>query len=162
MFKLPDNISLELGGQSVRRIHSRDADPFAALVEPLAVAWHAVSQSAISAGQPSLVFGAGPLGLSIIQCLRAMGAGDIIAVEIVPRRQQLAKQLGATHVLDSAQSNVIDAVRDLTGGNGLPVAFDCAGVPQSLEATTRSVCARGVIVNVAIVSRYPSSVTLFF
>ncbi|KAI1360309.1 dehydrogenase [Xylaria arbuscula] len=134
VFKLPDSISLEVG----------------ALVEPLAVAWHAVSQSAISASQPSLVFGTGPIGLSIIQCLKAMGAGDIIAVETVPRRQQLAKEFGASHILDPAQVNVTDVVRELTGGNGLPVAFDCAGVPLSVEVTTRSVCARGVIVNVAI------------
>ncbi|KAI0525405.1 dehydrogenase [Xylaria bambusicola] len=134
VFKLPDSISLEVG----------------ALVEPLAVAWHAVNQSAIEAGQASLVFGTGPIGLSIIQCLRAIGAGSIIAVDMVPQRQQLAKKFGATHILDPTRIDVSHAVRELTGGNGPPVAFDCAGVPLSLEATIRSVCARGTIINVAI------------
>ncbi|GAP92959.1 putative ()-butanediol dehydrogenase [Rosellinia necatrix] len=133
-FKLADNISMEIG----------------ALVEPLAVAWHAVSESGIKPGQAALVFGSGPIGLAIIQCLRAVGAGDIIAVEIGSRRREFAKQFGATHVIDPANTDVIKAAQALTDGRGPPVAFDCAGVPSSLETTTRVVCARGTIMNLAI------------
>ncbi|KAI0413680.1 dehydrogenase [Xylaria grammica] len=134
VFKLPDSISLEVG----------------ALVEPLAVAWHAVSESGIKAGQASLVFGTGPIGLAVIQCLKAIGAGDIIAVEVATRRQQCAKQFGATHILDPTRVDVVHEARELTGGYGPPVAFDCAGVPSSLESSTRAVCARGTIMNVAL------------
>ncbi|TGJ79374.1 hypothetical protein E0Z10_g9392 [Xylaria hypoxylon] len=131
VFKLPDSISLEVG-----------------------VAWHAVSESGIKAGQACLVFGTGPIGLAIIQCLKAIGAGDnIIAVEIAARRQQFAKQFGATHILDPTRVDVVHEARELTGGYGPPVAFDCAGVPSSLESTIRAVCARGTIVNVAIWER---------
>ncbi|KAI1158347.1 dehydrogenase [Nemania serpens] len=134
IFKLPDTISLEVG----------------ALIEPLAVAWHAVRESGIAAGQASLVFGAGPIGLAIIQCLKAMGAGEIIAVELATRRQAFAKQFGATHILDPSHVDVVKEAQKLTGGRGPPVAFDCAGVPSSLDSTTRAVCARGTIMNVAI------------
>ncbi|KAI0534941.1 dehydrogenase [Xylaria digitata] len=120
------------------------------LVEPLAVAWHAVRESGIKAGQASLVFGTGPIGLAVILCLKAIGAGDIIAVEVAARRQQFAKQFGATHILDSARVDVVREAQDLTGGYGPPVAFDCAGVPASLESTTRAVCPRGTVVNIAI------------
>ncbi|KAI0429523.1 dehydrogenase [Xylaria sp. FL1042] len=133
VFKLPDSISLEVG----------------ALVEPLAIAWHAVNTSGIMAGQASLVYGAGPIGLAIIQCLKAIDAGHIIAVEVAPRRQQFAKQFGATHVLDPTCVDVIREARELTGGYGPPIAFDCAGVPSSPDSATKAVCARGTVVNVA-------------
>ncbi|KAI1429645.1 dehydrogenase [Xylaria sp. FL1777] len=134
VFKLPDSISLEVG----------------ALVEPLAVAWHAINESGIKPGQASLVFGTGPIGLAVIQCLKAINAGDIIAVEISPRRQQFAKQFGATHILDPTRVDVIHEARELTGGYGPPVAFDCAGVPSSLESATRAVSTRGTIISVAL------------
>ncbi|KAI8630365.1 GroES-like protein [Xylariaceae sp. FL1651] len=134
VFKLSDNISLEVG----------------ALVEPLAVAWHAVAESGIKAGQASLVFGTGPIGLAVIQCLKAINAGEIIAVEVAAQRQQFAKQFGATHILDPTSVDVVKRARELVGGRGPPVAFDCAGVPASLDSATRAVCARGTIMNVAI------------
>ncbi|KAI0100781.1 dehydrogenase [Nemania sp. FL0031] len=134
VFKLPDNISMEVG----------------ALVEPLAVAWHAVSESGIKAGQTSVVFGTGPIGLAVIQCLKAMDAGEIIAVEIATKRQEFAKQFGATHVFNPTKLDVVKEIYKLTDGLGAHVAFDCAGVPASLESSTRSVRARGTIVNVAI------------
>ncbi|KAI1125998.1 dehydrogenase [Nemania abortiva] len=134
VYKLPDNISLEVG----------------ALVEPLAVGWHAVSESGIKPGQASLVCGTGPIGLAVILCLKAMGAGEIIAVEVAAKRQEFARQFGATHVLDPTKVDVVKEAKRLTNGWGPPVSFDCAGVPASLESSTRAVCARGTVVNVAI------------
>ncbi|KAI1191946.1 hypothetical protein F5B17DRAFT_380189 [Nemania serpens] len=134
VFKLADTISLEVG----------------ALVEPLAVAWHAVRESGITAGQASLVLGAGPIGLAIIQCLKAIGAGEIMAVELASGRQTFAKQFGATHILDPSKVDVVKEARKLTGGQGPAVAFDCAGVASSLDSATRAVCARGTIIYVAI------------
>ncbi|KAI0403172.1 GroES-like protein [Xylaria palmicola] len=149
VFKLADNISMEVG----------------ALVEPLAVAWHAVSESGIQPGQASLVFGAGPIGLAVIQCLKAMGAGEIIAVEVAARRKEFAKQFGASHVLDPTQLDVTEAARELTGGQGPPVAFECAGVLSSLESATHAVRNRGTVVHVAVweapVPFNPNSLVLF-
>ncbi|KAI1284728.1 dehydrogenase [Xylaria sp. FL0933] len=133
VFKLPDSISLEVG----------------ALVEPLAIAWHAVSESGITAGHASLVYGTGPIGLAVIQCLKAIGAGDIIAVEVAPRRQQSARQFGATYVLDPTLVDVVHEARELTGGYGPAVAFDCAGAPSSPDSAARAVCSRGTVVNLA-------------
>lgn len=134
IFKLTDEISMEVG----------------ALIEPLAVAWHAVRESGIQPGQASLVLGTGPIGLAIIQCLKAVGAGDIIAVEVGARRREFAKQFGATHLLDPTQVDVVKEAQALTDGRGPPVAFDCAGVPAGLDIVTRVVCARGTIMNLAI------------
>ncbi|KAI0490464.1 dehydrogenase [Xylaria cf. heliscus] len=137
VFKLPDNISMELG----------------ALIEPLSVAWHAVSESGIKAGQTALVCGTGPIGLAIIQCLRAIDVEEIIAVEVVARRQELARQFGATHVLDPTQVDVPKVSKELAGGWGAPVAFECAGVPSSLECAVRATCPRGTIMNVSVWER---------
>lgn len=90
-----------------------------------------------------------------------MGAGEIIAVELATRRQAFAKQFGATHILDPSHVDVVKEAQKLTGGRGPPVAFDCAGVPSSLDSTTRAVCARGTIMNVAIVSQRRDSLPRF-
>lgn len=109
----------------------------------------------MQAGDDVLVFGAGPIGLAVIQCLRAQGAGTITAVEGARERQAFARQFGAAHVLDPMRAGGVDGLvaeaRRLTaGGRGPPVAFDCAGVVASLDAATRAVCARGTVVNLAI------------
>ncbi|KAJ8113281.1 hypothetical protein ONZ43_g5188 [Nemania bipapillata] len=139
-------------GTDLHEYHTQTFVPKHALVEPLAVAWHAIILSGIKAGESSLVVGTGPIGLAVIQCLKAMDAGDIIAVEVAAKRQEFAKQFGATHVLDPTQVDVVKEARKLTCGRGPSVAFDCAGVPSSLESSTRAVCAHGTVVNVAIVS----------
>lgn len=88
----------------------------------------------------------------MIQCLRAQGVGEILAVEVARERQLFARKLGATHILDPAAAgvDVVAEARRLTGGRGPPVAFDCAGVQASLDAATKAVCARGTVVNLAI------------
>ena len=120
-------------------------------MEPLAVAWHATSESGVQAGDNVIVFGAGPIGLAVIQCLKAQGAGEIIAVEVAQERQSFARKFGATHILDAASvHDTLAEARRLTGGRGPPIAFDCAGVQASLDAATKAVCARGTVVNLAI------------
>lgn len=135
---LPENVELDIG----------------ALVEPLAVAWHAVDASPIAelkAGAKCVVFGGGPIGLSVIQCLRARGAKLVICVEVAKRRQEFAKDFGADHVVDPTKEDVVAKALELCGGHVPPdLAFDCAGVPQSLETACKVVRSRGTVVNVAI------------
>ena len=97
-----------------------------ALVEPLAVAWHAANRLPIEKGDDILVLGAGPIGLGIIQCLKVKGA-NIIVSEVAQQRQNFAKEFGAAHVLDPKTDNVVETVKELCGGVGAKVAFDCAG-----------------------------------
>ncbi|EXJ79145.1 hypothetical protein A1O3_08646 [Capronia epimyces CBS 606.96] len=134
VYKLPDHIPLDVG----------------ALVEPLAVAWHAVNQYPVKEGDTALVMGAGPIGLGVIQCLKARGAKTIIVVELAKERQNFAKQFGATHILDPRYEDVVKRCKELCDGQGPHVALDAAGVPASLKASTLAVRARGTVVNVAI------------
>jgi (R,R)-butanediol dehydrogenase/meso-butanediol dehydrogenase/diacetyl reductase len=121
-----------------------------ALVEPLAVAYHAVRLSGIRPGGTAVVFGAGPIGLVTAASLKAVGAGQVISVEPAAARKQKAQVAGADHVLDPTVTNVPDAVRDLTGGAGADVAFECAGIDAVLASAIGSVRPGGTVVNVAI------------
>ena len=103
--KLPDNVDFEQG----------------ALTEPAAVGLYAVRQSRIQAGDTAAVFGCGPIGLLVIDALRAAGASRIFAVELSPERQAKAKELGAI-VVDPSKEDAVESIRRQTGG-GVNVSF---------------------------------------
>ncbi|RAL59549.1 hypothetical protein DID88_006543 [Monilinia fructigena] len=134
---LPDHVPLEIG----------------ALVEPLAVGWHAVRQSPLTPTSSILILGGGPLGIAIINALKARECGQIIVSEPTTCRQNFAKQFGADVVLDpvsEGEEGVIRKVRDLTDGEGVDIVFDCAGVTAGLNVACKLIKARGTVVNLAI------------
>ncbi|KAJ5812840.1 hypothetical protein N7447_009863 [Penicillium robsamsonii] len=98
------------------------------LVEPLAVAWHAVSRSPLQTTDTVLVVGAGPIGLAIIQVLKAKGITSIIAVEVSKQRRSFALAQGATEVLNPVGVDAVAQVRALTENLGAAIAFECSGV----------------------------------
>lgn len=115
IFPLPKGISLDTG----------------ALVEPLAVAWHAVSAGPeINSNSVVLVIGCGPIGMALILCLKAKGVKTIIVAEVASSRRSFAKEFGATHILNPVNEDILATVTELSNGRGADVAFDCAGVPQ--------------------------------
>ena len=121
-----------------------------ALVEPLAVGYHAARLSGLPAGGTAAVFGAGPIGLVTTAALKACGAGQVIVVEPAAARKQKAPAAGADAVLDPTETDVPEAIRDLTGGAGADVTFECAGIDQVLASAIASVRPGGTVVNVAI------------
>jgi (R,R)-butanediol dehydrogenase/meso-butanediol dehydrogenase/diacetyl reductase len=121
-----------------------------ALVEPLAVAYHAVRLSDLKPGGTAVVYGAGPIGLVTVASLKATGAGQVISVEPAAARKAKATVAGADVVLDPTETEVGDAVRDLTGGAGADVAFECAGIDAVLASAIGAVRPGGRVVNVAI------------
>lgn len=126
-----------------------------ALVEPLAVGYHAVRLSGLRPGGTAAVFGAGPIGLVTTAALKAAGAGRLIVVEPAAARKAKAAGAGADEVLDPTGTDVPDAIRDLTAGAGADVAFECAGVDAVLAAAIGSVRPGGTVVNVAIWGHVP-------
>jgi (R,R)-butanediol dehydrogenase / meso-butanediol dehydrogenase / diacetyl reductase len=125
-----------------------------ALVEPLAVGYHAVRLSGLRPGGTAAVFGAGPIGLVTTAALKAGGAGKVVVVEPAAARKAKAVGAGADEILDPAGTDVPDAIRDLTAG-GADVAFECAGVDAVLAAAIGSVRPGGTVVNVAIWGHVP-------
>lgn len=127
----------------------------AALVEPLAVAYHAVDISPIRSTPPGkatvLVLGGGPIGLAVVQCLRALGTKKIILSEIAKQRQIFAKEMGAHHIIDPSKEDVVQKCQELSDGDGgVDIAFDCAGLPITLKTACHAIRSRGAVVNVAI------------
>ncbi|GAA6025210.1 hypothetical protein JCM11491_004865 [Sporobolomyces phaffii] len=131
---VPDNIPLDL----------------AALAEPLAVAWHAVECSDLRPGDTALVCGAGPIGALIARVLKARGCSKVFISEPSPIRTEIARSCGADAVLNPLQEGVVDAVRALTRGRGVDVAFECAGNQNALDAAIESTRAKGRVVVVAL------------
>ncbi|NKQ52449.1 2,3-butanediol dehydrogenase [Amycolatopsis sp. K13G38] len=121
-----------------------------ALVEPLAVAYHAVRLSGAEPGHTATVFGAGPIGLVTTAALRAAGVEQIFVVEPAEVRKAKAHVAGADEVLDPSTVDVPAAVAELTKGRGADVTFECAGIDAVLKAAIRSTRAGGTCVNVAI------------
>ncbi len=121
-----------------------------ALIEPLAVAYHAVRLSGAQPQHSALVFGAGPIGLVTTAALKARGVEQVIVVEPAGVRKEKATVAGADAVLDPREADVVAMVQELTKGRGADVSFECAGIDQVLKTAILSTRAGGTCVNVAI------------
>lgn len=118
-FKLPDNVSTLEG----------------ALIEPLAVGFHAAIQGEAHLGQRAVVMGAGCIGLVSMMALKARGVSEVYVVDIMEKRLEKALELGATEVINGAKENVLERVKQLTDGAGVDLVIETAGT----EITTRQV-----------------------
>lgn len=131
----------------------------AALAEPIAVGLHALSAGDFKVGMSAVVMGAGPIGLGIIQSLRASGARQIIAVVRKSIRQEYALQAGADCVLDPNETDVPAEIRRLSGGAGVDMAFETYGADIGVALGLQSVRHKGTVVVVSLWQR-PASVDL--
>ena len=109
------------------------SDDQAVMLEPLAIALHALDRVEFIGGQGALVLGCGPVGLSIIMLLAASGCHPIIASEKLDYRLNLARQVGATHGLNPTRDDVPAQVAKISGGHGMPFVFEAAGDPQTFQ-----------------------------
>ena len=101
-FKLPDNVSTLEG----------------ALIEPLAVGFHAANQGGAQAGQVAVVSGSGCIGLVSMMALKAKGVSKVYVIDIMQKRLDKAMELGATGVINSTQTDPVEEIFKLTGGKG--------------------------------------------
>ncbi len=107
-----------------------------ALVEPVAVAVHAVRQGGVPEGERVVVFGAGPIGLMTLQVCKVLGAGQVAVIDLVPARLERARAFGADHVIQGGD-DVVDAVHQLWGREGVDRVFDCVAVAQTVDQSVR-------------------------
>jgi len=127
----------------------RDED--AAMLEPVTVAVHAVRRSGIRLGDSVVVLGAGPIGLLVLQCARAAGAGVIVLVEPHAHRRELAATMGADFVLDPGPNDNLGAAIDaLIGQEGADVVFECAGLARTIEQASAYVRRGGTLCLVGV------------
>lgn len=107
-------------------------DEQAAQVEPSTVAFHAVRKSGIRLGDIAVVQGAGPIGLTTMQWVKAAGAGEVIVVEPNEARRSLAADLGAT--ITTTPDEVGELLRERTHGLGADIVYECVGRPETIQA----------------------------
>ena len=101
------------------------------MVEPLAVAWHAIEQSAAKAGDNILIMGVGPIGLAVLKSIQVRRPAQLIVAEVSANRRNMAIEFGATAVINPQEEDVVSKCKLLCDGQGPEVVFDCAGVAAS-------------------------------
>jgi L-iditol 2-dehydrogenase len=117
----------------------------AAMIEPLAVAVHAIAISEIPKRCSALVVGAGMIGLLVLQALREVGCAQIIVSDIDDSRLKLAAELGATSTINAKTSDAVAEVKKLTNGAGVDVALEAVGSTPTIGAAIESVKRGGTV-----------------
>jgi L-iditol 2-dehydrogenase len=117
----------------------------AAMVEPLAVGAHAVELTPLALNDTAVVFGAGMIGLSIIQTAKEKGLGRIIAVDIADDKLEIALKNGATHVMDPQIVDIPNEILKLTHHRGADVAFEAVGISATVNQSIASVRKGGAV-----------------
>jgi S-(hydroxymethyl)glutathione dehydrogenase/alcohol dehydrogenase len=136
VFALPDSLELESA---------------AVLGCAVFTAYGAVKHAgAVTVGDRVAVVAAGGVGLNIVAMARAFGARQVIAVDVALDKLEAARALGATDVVDSSAVDAVAAVRELTGGEGVDVAFEALGRPATVAQAFRMARDGGAVVCVGI------------
>jgi len=117
----------------------------ASMVEPVAVAAHAVELTPLSWNDTAVVVGSGMIGLFVIQVLRAKGCGNIVAVDLEDEKLSLARELGADVVLNPERDDIPTEVQSLTRGRGADMAFEVVGISATVNTAIESVRKGGTV-----------------
>lgn len=142
LYRLPETLSYER----------------AAMVEPVSIAFHAMTLTPITLNNTAVVVGAGMIGILLIQALRLAGCGQIIAVDLAPQKLALASQAGADVVLQAGQNNVTAEILKLTDERGADLAFEVVGNTTALNTAIASLRKGGtltIIGNLAPTVEFP-------
>ncbi|WP_163558978.1 Zn-dependent oxidoreductase [Halomonas sp. NO4] len=109
----------------------------AALVEPYTIAANVLDRMQPHTGDRLLIFGAGVIGLTILQVARALGIEDVTVTDVIEARLDTARELGATRTVNGQQEDLEAVMAELTGGEGVPLIADAACVPALLPQMLR-------------------------
>ena len=134
LYKVPENLSLKQ----------------AALIETLATSVHAFEQNLSGILRSVAVLGAGAQGLFAVQLARLAGAKQISISETVSHRLAMAQKLGATHVINAGQENVLEAILALTDGDGVDLVIEAAGKAITRQQATQLLRPGGTAIFLAL------------
>jgi threonine dehydrogenase-like Zn-dependent dehydrogenase len=133
-----------------------------ALVEPLAVGFHAVDRGRVQAGETVLVLGAGMIGLGAIAGAGLMRGARVIATDLDDRKLALARQAGAAETIHSGRENLSEKLAELTGGRGPDVVIEAVGLAQTFVAAITEVCYAGRVVYIGYAKEPVAYETKYF
>ena len=112
----------------------------------------ALNTAQVKPGQTVAVFGLGGVGLNIVQGARIGGASRIIGVDPILQRRDLARRLGATHVIDPNHSEPVGSILDMTHGEGADITFEAVGTPETIQAAFNASARGGLAVIAGVCS----------
>jgi S-(hydroxymethyl)mycothiol dehydrogenase len=110
----------------------------------------AINTGGVTRGDSVAVFGCGGVGDAAIMGSRLAGAHTVIAVDIDDRKLDWARNLGATHTINSSETDPVETIRDLTGGFGVDVAIEAVGRPETYEQAFYARDLAGTVVLVGV------------
>lgn len=116
-----------------------------ALVEPLAVGFHAVNRAHLDEGDFAVVFGCGAIGLGAIAALRAKGI-KTIAVDLSNHKLDIAHKLGAKYLINPSEVDVLETIKSYTNNQGVDLAVEAVGLPLTFQQCVDVACFGGQIV----------------
>lgn len=122
-------------------------DGFGAMIEPLAVALHAVKRPSTVSGKRVLITGGGTIGLLTALTAKAFGAVPVVVSDIVLERRKFALAAGVDNVLDPSDKDLAEKVKELTG-DGFDVIFEASGATPALRQAFDLVKPGGTIVQI--------------
>ena len=104
-----------------------------AMIEPLAVAVHALGRAGDVAGRKVLVLGAGPIGNLVAQAAKGMGAAKVMVTDLSAFRLDKARECGVDCCIDTSKADLASAVREHFGESKADVILECVGSPQTIQ-----------------------------
>ncbi|WP_340112049.1 galactitol-1-phosphate 5-dehydrogenase [Maribellus mangrovi] len=136
LYKLPDNVTFEQ----------------AAMVEPAAVALHAINQSGIQVGESAAVVGAGMIGLFLVQLLALSNPSPLFAIDIDDSKLEMAKTFGAEVILNPEKNDLMKEVLARTNQRGVDHVFEAVGISPTVKNAIEIVRKGGKVVLVGNLS----------
>jgi len=126
------------------KVTDKIPDEHAALIEVLSIGFHACKRARVTAEDNVLIWGAGKVGQSILQAVRTKTDNKIILVDILDERLAIAKKAYSdVHLVNAKKVNAIDEIKELTGDEGVDIAFEAVGHAKDLPGVVNPV--RGCI-----------------
>lgn len=130
LLKLPEGVDFESG----------------ACTDPVAIAFHALRQAQISAGDTVAILGVGPIGLFAVQWAKAMGATEVFAIDIFEEKLSIAREIGADYTVNARAIDPVEFVLQKTGGEGTHRVIEIAGSKITQEQSLRMARKEGTVV----------------
>lgn len=138
LIPLPDSISFEEGS----------------MFEPTSVALRGVKMLSDVKDKVVTVFGAGPIGLLALECLKSLGAKDVIAIDLNDERLAVAKECGASYIINTKNEDPVTRVMEITGGKGADAGADCVGIAVSLNTSMKMVRNGGEVAMIGMATEH--------
>lgn len=129
LYRLPDELPFE----------------YAALIEAVSIAVHAVNLTPIKLGDSAVVIGSGMIGLLTIQAAKVAGCSRVFAVDLDDAKLALAKQMGADEVFNAKNVDVVKEIQDRTEGRGADVALEAVGATDPIKTAIAAVRKGGTV-----------------